>query len=87
MFNFFKEVKENIKYPQKINLDTFNIINISGRLLYVEGHFGLLTLSKEMISFKVKKGVILVEGSEMILAELNENTLKICGNIKKVEQM
>ncbi len=83
MFNFFNEIKGNLKS----NFDSFNIINISGRLLYVEGHLGLVTLSKELISFKVKGGVVMVEGSEMILAELNENTIKITGIIKKVEQL
>ena len=87
MFNFFGEIKENLKNTNKINLDNFNLINISGKVLYVEGHLGLVTLSKEMISFKVKNAVIVVDGSEMILSELSENTLKITGEIKKVEQI
>lgn len=87
MFNFFGEIKENLKNTNKIDLDNFNLINISGKILYVEGHFGLVTLSKETISFKVKNAVIIVDGSEMILSELSENTLKITGKIKKVEQI
>lgn len=86
MFNFFSEIKDNLK-ANDLNFGEFNIINMSGRLLYVEGHCGLLTLSKESIIFKTKKAKFCVEGSEMILAELNDNTLKICGNIKKVEQI
>ncbi len=87
MFNFLKEIKDNLKNPNNLGLESFNIINISGHLLYVEGHLGLVTLSKELVSFKVKKGVILVEGQDMVLSELNENTIKICGKIKKVEQI
>ncbi len=87
MFNFLGEIKDNVKNSKNFDLDSFNIINVSGRLLYVEGHLGLVSLSKELISFKVKKGVIMVEGSDMILAELSENTIKICGSIKKVEQI
>ncbi len=87
MFNFFNEVKENLKDSNKLNLDTFNLVNISGRVLYAEGHLGLVTLSKEIISFKVKKAVVIVEGKDLVLAELSENTLKICGIIKKVEQV
>ncbi len=87
MFNFLGEIKDNIKNSKNFDLDSFNIINVSGRLLYVEGHLGLVSLSKELISFKVKKGVIMVEGSDMILAELSENTIKICGSINKVEQI
>lgn len=87
MFNFFNEIKENLKTTNKMELDIFNLVNISGRILYAEGHTGLVTLSKELISFKVKKAVIMVEGKDLILAELSENTLKICGQIKKVEQV
>lgn len=87
MFNFLNEIKENLKNPKDYGFDSFNIINISGHLLYVEGHLGLVTLSKELISFKVRKAVIIVEGKDMILAELNENTIKITGIIKKVEQI
>ncbi len=87
MFNFFNEIKENLKNPKGLEFNSFNIINLSGHLLYVEGHIGLVTLSKELISFKIKGGVIIVEGSDMILSELSENTIKICGNIKKVEQI
>lgn len=87
MFNFFGEVKENLKDSNKLDLDCFNLVNISGRILYAEGHTGLVTLSKEVISFKVKKGVVIVEGKDLVLSELSENTLKICGIIKKVEQV
>ena len=87
MFNFFNEIKENLKNPKGLDLNGFNIINLSGHLLYVEGHLGLITLSKELISFKVKKAVIMVEGKDMILSELSEGTIKICGQILKVEQI
>ena len=86
MFNFFNEVKSKLERGEN-SLSGFNIINISGQILYVEGHRGLVTLSKELISFKVKKGVIMVEGKDMTLSELNENTIKISGTIKKVEQI
>lgn len=85
MFNFLDEIKKNIKTP--ISFNSFNLINISGQILYVEGHTGLVTLSKELISFKIKKGVIIVEGRDLILSELNENTIKISGTIKKVEEI
>ncbi len=72
--------------PKEVLLDSFQMINVSGKLLYVEGHCGLLTLSKEQISFKIKGGVIIVDGIDLILNELCDTTLKICGKIKKVEQ-
>lgn len=87
MFNFFNEIKEILKNPKGFDLNGYNIINLSGQILYVEGHLGLVTLSKTLISFKVRKAVVVVEGEDMILAELSDNTIKICGKIKKVEQI
>ncbi len=79
MFNFFGEIKS------KVDVDSFHIINISNKLIYIEGQRGLLTLSTEQISFKVKSGVFIVDGQNLSLAELTENTIKIAGKIKKVE--
>lgn len=87
MFNFFGEIKQNLKDTNKLELDVFNLVNISGKILYAEGHLGLVTLSKELISFKVKRAVIMVSGKDLVLSELSENTLKICGQITKVEQV
>lgn len=83
MFNFFGELKNNVKDLNK--LENFNIINISNKILYAEGHKGLVTLSKDVIAFKIKGGRIVIEGSDMFLMELTENTIKISGTIKKVE--
>lgn len=83
MFNFFDELKKSLKNENLV--DRYNIVNVSGKILYVEGHTGICQLSKEVISFKVKGGVVIVEGKGLILNELMEKTLKITGEIKKVE--
>ena len=83
MFNFFNELKKNVKNAE--SLENYNIINISNKIIYVEGHKGLVTLSKEIIAFKVKNGSMVVEGSGMFLLELTENTIKISGKVKKME--
>ncbi len=87
MFNFFDEIKKNVKRIKDKKLLGFNIINISGEILYVEGQLGVLSLSKENISFKVSGGVIVVDGQDLYLVEMSETTLKIAGKIKKVEQL
>ena len=84
MFNFFDEIKNNLKKSDL--MPSFNLINLSGKILYVEGHYGLTILSPSMIAFKIKKGRIVVEGDSLFLSELSQNTLKIEGNIKKIEE-
>ena len=84
MFNFFDEIKKKASHCKDI-LNEFNIINISSRLLYVEGHMGLTVLTHDQIAFKIKKGRVVVEGNNLILKELTSNTLLIEGNIVKTE--
>lgn len=85
MFNFFDELKKTLNF-EKFS-DKYNIVLVSGKLLYAEGHTGICQLSRETISFKYKGGVIVVEGKDLVLNELLETTLKITGDIKKVESI
>jgi len=82
MFNFFNEIKKDFNLPF---VRDYNLVNMSGKALYVEGHLGILQLSKELISFRVKRGVVVVEGSGLSLKILAENILCIEGKIKKLE--
>lgn len=84
MFNFFDEIKKKVNIEAHV-IDDYNLITISGKLLYVEGHHGLTILRKNMIAFKIKKGRIVVEGEDLFLKELTENTMLIQGKIVKTE--
>lgn len=84
VFNFFDEIKSKVNLDHNL-LNDYNIINISGKLLYVEGHQGVTIITKEMVAFKIKKGRVVVEGQDMILNELTENTLLLQGKIIKME--
>lgn len=85
MFNFFDELKKAIK--DKSLAHSYNLVLMSGKILYVEGHLGIMQLSSEIISFKVKGGVIVVEGKNLTLFELMDKTLKITGEIKNIEAL
>lgn len=81
MFNFFNEIKKSVK---KVS-DRYNLVNLSGEILYVEGQKGVTLLSSNVIAFKVKDGRINVYGKKLSLTELADDTLKISGCIDKVE--
>ncbi len=85
MFNFFDEIKKSASKLEPNVFNSYNLVNISGKILYVEGHCGLCTLSSELIAFKVKNGRVVVEGKDLLLNELTENTMKIVGEIVRVE--
>lgn len=85
MFNFFNELKAKAGGKDELFCE-FNLVNMSGHLIYVEGHLGLTILSPTMIAFKIKKGRIVIEGENLILSELTDNTMLIQGKIVKMEQ-
>lgn len=84
MFNFFNEIKKQYLTDNEL-LDEFNIINLSGRIIYIEGHKGVSVIMKELIAFKVKKGRVEIHGQDMYLLELTSNTMAIRGSFFKVE--
>lgn len=86
VFNFFDEIKRKIGEIDYNLINNYNVINMSGKLLYVEGHCGLTVITNEMVAFKVKDGRFVVEGKDFYLKELTENTLLLQGIILKVEK-
>lgn len=83
MFNFFEEIKRELKISK---LDSnYQMVNINGNILYVEGHKGLINLSDEMIMFKTKNKIISVSGRGLKLKILSSTTLSIMGEIESVE--
>lgn len=84
IFNYFEELKKEHNLPESL-FNNYNIVNINGKFVYVEGHKGLLLLGNEHISFKIKNGFIDVKGASMKLKNLSESTLIIEGKIYKIE--
>ena len=84
MFNFFDELK--CKFDGKENFfNDYNLINMSGKLLYVEGHKGLTILSSNVVAFKLKNGRVVVSGENLYIKELTNNTILLQGKISKME--
>ncbi len=83
MFNFFSEIKEQLKLP---DFDGgYNLVNINGKCVYVEGHKGLISISDNLVMFRVKNKIISVYGEDLKLKILSSATLSIAGEISKVE--
>lgn len=84
MFNFFEQIKNDLRLDGSM-FENFNLINMSNKLVYVEGHRGVFLISDDCISFKIKKGIVLVCGNNLVLKKITKTTLVIQGEIKKVE--
>ena len=86
MFNFFSELKN--KYGSIINkANNYQMVMVGDNFLYIEGHLGLMTLSNEIVVFKVKNGVVTIIGEKLKVKDISDKTISIVGNIKSVEKV
>lgn len=86
MFNFFSELKN--RYGDIINkINNYQMVMVGGNFLYIEGHLGLMTLSNDVIVFKVQNGIITVTGDKLKIKDITDKTLSIVGNIRSVERV
>ena len=84
LFNFFSELKTKCGLKLE-EITPYNIVNIGGKILYVEGHKGLLKLSSDTISCKLKSGYVEIKGNNLFVQELTEGTILVQGKIYKTE--
>ena len=83
MFNFFSEIKKELKIPDFDG--EYNIVNINGKAVYVEGQKGLISLMEDQIVFRVKNKIVSVYGKDLKLKEMSLGILSISGEIDKIE--
>ena len=67
-----------------LTLKEYRYINVGGKLLYIEGQNGILNLSKEEISFRLRKKVITVKGSDLYIKYYDNSTAIVGGSIISV---
>lgn len=84
MFNFLDEIKKKARNNKLVT--DYNVIFISGRLIYIEGHHGLTIISPSLIALKVKGARLEVVGENLSITELTENTLLVEGDISEVKK-
>ena len=84
MVNFVDELVQEYGIENQL-LNNFNIINMSNRLVYVEGQMGVLKISDEVVSFKVKKYAISIFGQHLKIKRINNTTLVVTGEINIIE--
>lgn len=83
MFNFFEEIKKDLKLPKFDGEFTF--VNINGKAIYIEGQKGLLHLSEEKIMVRVNKKILIINGKNLKIKEMTKETISLTGEIEKTE--
>ena len=67
-----------------VTLKEYRYINIGGKMVYVEGQKGIVTLTKEEISFKVHKKICTIKGCDLYIKYYDNSTALVCGSIVSV---
>lgn len=83
MFNFFSEIKKELRLPSFEG--EYNIVNMSGKAVYAEGQKGLLMLSDDQVMFKVKNKIVSIYGKKLKLKDMTSQTLCVVGEIERIE--
>lgn len=84
MFNFFSELVAD--FGLEIDkLNSFNIVNMSNKLVYIEGQKGVVKIGSESMSIRVKGGVVVVFGQNLKLKKITGTTVCIVGKIEGIE--
>lgn len=81
MFNFFNE----LICDYGLTVDSFNLVNISNKFVYVEGINKVVCLKDNQISVKVKKGFINIFGQNLVVKRITKTTISIVGKIFNIE--
>ena len=86
MFNFFSELVADFGIEiDKVN--SFNIVNMSNKLVYIEGQKGVIKIGDDSMSIRVKGGVIVVFGKNLKLKKITGTTVCIVGEIHQIESV
>ena len=85
MFSFFSEMLEKSGIEKDSVLKGFRVVNLSNKMLYVEGFLKIVTFETDVINLKMKKGMFKICGENLFIKNLNINTILICGKIVSTE--
>ena len=78
------ELDNYITKEMGITLKEYRYINIGGKMVYIEGQNGIVSLSKEEISFRMRKKVCTIKGSDLYVKYYDNCTAVVCGSVVSV---
>ena len=84
MFNFFCELAGEYGLENSV-VNSFNLVNMSNKLIYLEGLTKIISIETNLITLKVKNNVINIFGENLTIKRISGSTITIVGNIKQIE--
>ena len=67
-----------------VTLKEYRYTNIGGKMIYLEGQRGIVTLTNEEVSFKLKTKTFTIKGTDLFIKYYDNNTALVYGSIVSV---
>lgn len=64
-----------------VTLKEYRYTNIGGKMIYLEGQRGIVNLSNDEISFKLKSKTFTIKGTDLFIKYYDDSTALVYGNI------
>ncbi|WP_408954866.1 sporulation protein YqfC [Natroniella sp. ANB-PHB2] len=78
------KITEIFNLPQDVILNLPKLVLIGNLELLIENHRGIIYYGPEMIKIRIYHGLLLVEGKELVIEELQKDDLIINGEINEL---
>ena len=80
-----EDIADRLDLPGEALLGSAKLTLTANRRALVENHCGILEYGPEQIQVSVKRGKIVLRGSNLRLTAMNKGALLICGKLQSVE--
>ena len=80
-----EDIADRLDLPGEALLGSAKLTLTANRRALVENHCGILENGPEQIQISVKRGKIVLRGSDLRLTAMNKGELLICGKLQSVE--
>lgn len=80
----FEEFSNAIGLPIGQTFKEYQYINVGGKFLCVQNYLKLLVYQPDKIVLKVRNNELIVDGKNLVISELEENTVIIKGEIRQI---
>ncbi len=80
-----EDIADRLDLPGEALLGSAKLTLTANRRALIENHCGILEYGPEQIQVSVKRGKIVLRGSDLHLEAMNKGELLICGKLQSVE--
>lgn len=83
--NVKNRIAESFELPKEVLLDIPKLRILGNNELYLENHKGIVEYTSEIIRINIKNGLVKVNGSNLHVKEISNESVLILGDITSLE--